>query len=49
MLAATNRPLNHAISKRLLREDFFYRLNVFVVDLPPLHERIDDLPRSWRT
>ena len=44
VLAATNQPLKYALSNGLLREDFFYRLNVFVLDLPPLRERIEDLP-----
>ena len=44
VLAATNQPLKYAISKGLLREDFFYRLNVFMLELPPLRERIEDLP-----
>ncbi len=44
VLAASNRPLKHAISEGLLREDLFYRLSVFVLELPPLRERIEELP-----
>ena len=44
VLAATNQPLKHAISAGLLREDLFYRLSVFVLELPPLRKRIEDLP-----
>ena len=44
VLAASNRPLKQAISEGLLREDLFYRLSVFVLELPPLRERIEDLP-----
>ena len=44
VLAASNRPLKQAISEGLLREDLFYRLSVFVLELPPLRERIGELP-----
>ncbi len=44
VLAASNRSLRRAISEGWLREDLFYRLNVFSLDLPPLRERIEDLP-----
>lgn len=44
VLAATNRPAATAIKEGHLREDLFYRLNVFELELPPLRERPDDLP-----
>ncbi len=44
VLAASNRSLRRAISEGWLREDLFYRLNVFSLVLPPLRERIEDLP-----
>ena len=44
ILAATNRPLETAVAKGILRDDLYYRLNVFHVALPPLRERMEDLP-----
>jgi DNA-binding NtrC family response regulator len=44
VLAATNRPITHAIRDGRLREDLFYRLNVFEVAIPPLRERTEDIP-----
>jgi two-component system, NtrC family, response regulator HydG len=44
IVAASNRSLAQAICEGRLREDLFYRLNVFQVELPPPRHRLDDLP-----
>ncbi|HVJ38745.1 MAG TPA: sigma-54 dependent transcriptional regulator [Stenotrophomonas sp.] len=44
VIAATHRNLETRIGDGLFREDLFYRLNVFPIEMPSLRERVDDLP-----
>jgi PAS domain S-box-containing protein len=44
IVAATNRDLIESVEKGEFRKDLFYRLNVFTIIIPPLRDRIEDLP-----
>ncbi len=44
VIASTNRKLEESLQKKQVREDLYYRLNVFRIHLPPLRERREDIP-----
>jgi formate hydrogenlyase transcriptional activator len=44
VVAATNQNLPEMVERRAFRADLFYRLNVFPIHVPPLRERMDDIP-----
>lgn len=44
MIAATNKNLEDMVKEGRFREDLFYRINVFKISLPPLRERMEDVP-----
>ena len=49
IIAATHRNLEQRVASDAFREDLFYRLNVFPIHVPPLRDRVDDIPLLvWR-
>ena len=48
IIAATHRNLEESIARGSFREDLYHRLNVFPIDMPPLRERLEDLPMLVR-
>jgi len=48
IVCSTNRRLDHEVREGRFREDLFYRLNVIEIQLPPLRERVADLPQLIR-
>ncbi len=44
IVAATNRELEHMASEGTFRNDLYYRLSTFIITLPPLRKRLEDIP-----
>jgi len=44
IIAASNKSLEELVEKGLFRQDLFYRLNVFTIEIPRLQERVNDIP-----
>lgn len=44
IITATNKNLEELIKEKIFREDLYYRLNAFVINLPPLRDRKEDIP-----
>lgn len=44
IISATNRNLKEEVDKKQFREDLYFRLNVFPIEVPPLRKRVDDIP-----
>ena len=49
IISATNRDLTNLIAKGAFREDFYYRINVIPIRVPPLRERVEDIPLLARS
>jgi len=47
ILSATHKDLSALVNEGAFRHDLYYRINVITLDVPPLRERVDDLPLLW--
>jgi transcriptional regulator with PAS, ATPase and Fis domain/NAD-dependent dihydropyrimidine dehydrogenase PreA subunit len=45
LIAATNKPLEEGVREGWFREDLYYRLNVFCIEMPPLRTRVESIPQ----